>query len=74
MTEEEAKTKWCPQTMASDNWDKCQGTACMVWQRKKQLYLYHSVVGGTYLRPEKTIGSSVGEPAPMSGYCGLVKS
>jgi hypothetical protein len=60
MTEEEAKTKWCPQTMASDNWDKCQGTACMVWQwfPQSENYTENLATGDrTYLEP--------------AGYCGL---
>jgi DNA-directed RNA polymerase alpha subunit len=32
MTEEEAKTKWCPMAQYPDSWDHCTGSACMAWR------------------------------------------
>lgn len=57
MTEEEAKTKWCPMVRAGndagcnrkDATDKCIGTDCMMW-----------------IEERKSAGVTYG------GYCGMV--
>ncbi len=32
MTEEEAKTKWCPYTTLGDTTEGCIGSGCMAWR------------------------------------------
>lgn len=32
MTEEEAKTKWCPYTTLGDTTESCVGSGCMAWR------------------------------------------
>ena len=35
LTEDEAKTKWCPQSMGTDQRERCDGSACMAWRWEK---------------------------------------
>jgi hypothetical protein len=56
MTEDEAKTKWCPQGEHRD-W-KCIGSACMAWRWHQPTY------SGRY-------GETPTGEAPTEGHCGL---
>lgn len=73
MTEEEAKTKWCPQirfdaegciNREDQNLDfNCMGSGCMMWAKDTGLKFVKSVEGGDiYKMPDET-----------EGHCGLVK-
>jgi hypothetical protein len=69
MTEEQAKTKWCPQTHMKTLWDasvrdgerdpnwpfRCIGSACMAWQWRLR---------GTSAHGDKLYSTN-------DGYCGL---
>jgi len=63
MTEEEAKTKWCPQTIHTpDTSRNCRGSECMAWR----WFMGHSF-GGAY---EQDGSLFWGKNTPI-GYCGL---
>lgn len=75
MTEEEAKTKWCPfgrpETAATD---RCIGSACMAWRWKPQLWEHVSAGSppSTYVAKEETDGyGRKGKAIPREGFCGL---
>jgi hypothetical protein len=75
MTEEEAKNKWCPQTLASDCPDeingreavyfaggiRCRGSECMAWRWDEPDGLAMSE-----MEQQDAVRPST------SGYCGLV--
>jgi hypothetical protein len=70
MTEEEAKTKWCPAARHSydestgPGWNTgnsplCQGSMCMAWRWKKRF------------GPDPDKPENITELPPTEGYCGL---
>lgn len=64
MTEEEAKTKWCPYVSTdnrgpyrqNDTYMRCIGSACMAWRWNGHRTDYDADVNATY---------------PAVGFCGL---
>lgn len=80
MTEEEAKTKWCPQTMSRTppNPECCAGSVCMAW--RVTALTVHEVVDDEQAEPwvaagwRKAIRAEDGQPVVMmggDGFCGL---
>ena len=77
MTEEEAKTKWCPLLAIGrpllDEHHHCAGAACMMWEwwprvaRHKVKGTFHDVVVLTH--PNATEY----EAMPLGGGCGLLR-
>jgi hypothetical protein len=75
MTEEEAKTKWCPMTRAgnaagcnrSDATTNCIGSDCMMWTKinESELIAYKTTTNGVVI---DHVYSDENE-----GHCGLVK-
>jgi hypothetical protein len=61
MTEDEAKTKWCPQAEHRD-W-KCIGSACMAWRWEEGTT---PCTDGT-----RIFGDPEGKARPAEGFCGL---
>lgn len=60
VTPEEAKTKWCQQTLTTpDAADKCQGPDCMAWRWVAEVKLGLNPHGGAVLTDVKR------------GQCGL---
>ena len=66
MTEDEAKTKFCPLTMMlpreavnqQKDW-ACMGSGCMMWRAERETY-------------PQTLARATGSPLPSpSGYCAL---
>jgi hypothetical protein len=63
LTEEEARTKWCLQTMAGGRgWEKCLTSNCMAWRWKARF-------GPATDNPENVTVLS-----PTHGYCGLAEA
>jgi hypothetical protein len=58
MTEDEAKTKWCPK-IEHRGWGKCIGSGCMAWR-------WMLNVGEN---PENPAEATI--LPPVKGYCGL---
>ena len=61
MTEDEAKTKWCPLSMSGgvDAWSTCHASECMMWQQTDN-----------ECDPQPTTDNSEAKCYP-AGYCGL---
>ncbi len=72
MTEDEAKTKWCPHVRMAEHGDFCLGSDCMAWRVK--------VIGCEHCGGLGTVGN-VGRPCSRCNgtgegmfsidYCGL---
>jgi hypothetical protein len=61
VTEEEAKTKWCCQSQATENPFKCDGSACMAWRWEPVPPRYEGTAL-VFTHPPVS---------PTDGYCGL---
>jgi hypothetical protein len=87
MTEDEAKTKWCPQTLGRQpgNPECCMGSACMAWlsegsgkgEEIERVSAVNTVKPGEGWRWERSPGG-VAEwvrraPGPLLGSCGLAQ-
>lgn len=73
MTEEEAKTKWCPQsgTDVGHPHGLCIAGGCAAFQFLPQTY-EHLTMGRSYVDRATTNGAGTkGVPLPRQGYCGL---
>jgi len=81
LTEEEAKTKWCPMARPFDPekvtvaGGRCNGSACMAWQFQPQMWRHTSAAGaGTWDEPKEVNGyGRKGQKLPLVGHCGLVR-
>jgi hypothetical protein len=83
MTEDEAKTKWCPMVRTGltagmavnhhvsgdvDEQTRCKASECMMW-RWEQHYIRNSI---TFTETNGTVTSDW--PKPTDGYCGLASA
>lgn len=59
MTEDEAKTKWCPMSLSAGKNQYCAGSKCMAWIQTDNEYL-----------PQPGFTTTPGDQLP-AGYCGL---
>lgn len=66
MTEEEAKTKLCPQWIAAERRICCEGSACMAWRWNKH-WAETEIASGIPLQSKVTISDT-------EGHCGLAGS
>lgn len=86
MTEEEAKTKWCPHmrissytgqaainTTAEEFRYKCIASDCMMWVTKNAVW----TIDGIQILPEQLSEAltpeDVGAVTSLAGHCGLIK-
>jgi hypothetical protein len=72
MTEDEAKTKWCPK-IEHRGLGKCIGSGCMAWRWEPQTYEHHSNDVGSYVNtePDTNRYGVRGKALPREGFCGL---
>lgn len=66
MTEEEAKTRWCPMARTGDEHDRCITSSCMMW---REIWLDRDVYKFTP-NPDGSVTCADG-PSLIGGYCGL---
>lgn len=74
MTEEEAKTKWCPQTRINDGWNRTSNTADD-YEKGLGAEMTTSCIASDcmmWVRQRRVVTESVTEV--MGGYCGMVNN
>lgn len=69
MTEDEAKTKWCPQTLGHAP-GKCIGANCMAWRARHQ-WLDNAQQSPRWVDYEPYAFTSGDGQERDAGYCGL---
>ena len=84
MTEDEAKTKWCPQTLGRTppNPEACGGSACMAWRWSGEAdpgagFVKVKNKNGSVTVVSEAFAKSQGylaEPTVSEGFCGLARS
>jgi hypothetical protein len=76
MTEEEAKTKWCPQTLGRTppNPECCAGSSCMAWRVATRTE-WRDRRTGQLIEPGMTFlrGETVDVQVEVGGFCGLAR-
>ena len=68
MTEDEAKTKWCPFSERANKNDHCLGSECMAWR-----WIVDSPDSGYFADGTSIEGDAclTSELSAYGGYCGL---